>query len=37
MVMVIISTAGGANPRLQSVVLALCSGYFTYLMVMAVG
>ncbi|KAI8467685.1 MAG: hypothetical protein J3K34DRAFT_523567 [Monoraphidium minutum] len=36
MVMVVLSTAaGGANPKLQSIVMALCSGYITYLMVMA--
>ncbi|GBF97004.1 hypothetical protein Rsub_09801 [Raphidocelis subcapitata] len=35
MVMVVLSTAGGANPRLQAVVMAVCSGYITYQMIMA--
>jgi hypothetical protein len=37
MVMVVLSTAGGSNPKLQSVVMAVCSGYITYQMIMAVG
>ncbi|KIY98673.1 hypothetical protein MNEG_9288 [Monoraphidium neglectum] len=35
MVMVVLSTAGGSNPKLQSVVMAVCSGYITYQMIMA--
>jgi len=36
MVMVILSTAGGANPKLRSIVMAICSGYINYQMIMAV-
>ena len=36
MVMVILSTAGGANAKLQCIIMAVCSGYITYLGVMSV-